>query len=292
MTEKIKVAGVQVEATSDLTRNVNRSLEAAAIAVENGAKIICLPELFSLPWFADKIDKTAFENAQPIDGPVIEQCKSQAKDWGVYLIAPIFEKAKDGKFYNTAVVIDDSGEIAGLYRKMHIPQVPGWEERAYFSHGDSGFPVFEAFGVPFGVQISWDAFFPEGARALALAGAKLIFVPTANTNANDDLWQMAVRNNAFVNGCYCVRVNRVGEQDDQRFAGGSFCAAPTGDLLEAPMGEVEGLGLWTIDPEAVDYVRREWPFLRDRRPDQYASLTEQKPEAEKSDEPETTEPEK
>lgn len=272
MTEKIKVAGVQVASTQDVQHNLERAMESAEIAVENGAKIICFPELFTLPWFPVSIDNQAFELAEPLSGPTVTQARKAAKKWGVHLIVPLFEDTGNGVYYNSTVVLNAQGDVDGLYRKVHVPHIPGWEEKSYFAPGNMGFPVFKALGLTFGIQICWDNFFPEGTRALALAGAKLIFCPTANTAANTDLWQQAICNNAFVNGCYVVRVNRVGTDGDHQFAGASFCAAPTGDLLEEPMGEVEGVGLWTIDLQAVDFVRREWPFLRDRRPGQYLKL--------------------
>lgn len=272
MTKKLKVAGIQVAATDDVKHNMDRAMETAEMAIENGAGIICFSELFTLPWFPTKIDKDAFRFAQPLSGELITEARKRAKKWNAALIVPFFEDAQNGIYYNSATVIDDSGEILGVYRKMHVPQVPGWEEKSYFASGNNGFPVFSAKGITFGVQICWDNFFPEGARILALAGAKLVFAPTANTASNEDLWQQAIRNNSFTNGCYAVRVNRVGKEEEHSFAGGSFCAAPTGDLLEEPMGPVEGLNLWPIDLQAVDFVRREWPFLRDRRPYQYLKL--------------------
>ena len=272
MTEKLKVAGIQVAATEDIQHNLERALETAELAVENGAKIICFPELFTLPWFPSRIGKEALDLAETLSGPIITTARKKAKQWKVCLIVPIFEDSEKGSYYNSAVVVNDQGDVEGVYRKMHVPNIPGWEEKSYFAPGNLGFPVFRAMGIPFGIQICWDNFFPEGARCLALSGAKLIFAPTANTSSNNDLWQQAICNNAFVNGCYTVRVNRVGKEGEQAFSGGSFCAAPTGDLLEEPMGEVEGLGLWPIDTQAVDFVRREWPFMRDRRPRQYLKL--------------------
>jgi len=272
MAKKIKVAAVQTISGNDMDHNLERAFETADLAVENGARIICFPELFTLPWFAGKIDKAPFERAQPISGKLIRDARKKAKSWKACLIIPFFEDSQKGAYYNSAAVIDDKGQVLGVYRKVHVPQVPGWEEKAYFAPGNLGFPVFKAFDITFGVQLSWDTFFPEGSRILALSGAKLIFTPTSNTNDNDDIWRQSMCNNAFTNGCYVVRVNRVGKDQDKTFAGGSFCAAPTGDLLEEPMGEVEGLGLWPFDSQAVDFVRREWPFFRDRRPRQYLKL--------------------
>lgn len=272
MSEKLKVAGIQVAATNDVEKNLKRALDSAELAVENGAQIVCFSQLFCQPWFLSEISHEAFKMAQPLSGHIITEVRKRAKKWNAHVIAPIFEDSGKGVYYNSAVVVDFDGNVAGVYRKVHLPQVPGWEEKSYFAPGNMGFPVFHARGVTFGVQICWDNFFPEGARTLALSGAKLIFAPTSNTGANEDLWQMSIRQNAFANGCYVVRVNRLGGEGDQIFSGGSFCTAPTGDLLEDPMGEVEGISLWTVDTAAVDYVRREWPFLRDRRPRQYLKL--------------------
>lgn len=272
MSNKLKVAAVQVASSEDFDHNLERAFETADLAVENGAKIICFPELFSLQWFAGTIDKAPFEYAQPLSGALITEARKQAKVWKTCLIIPFFEDSEKGAYYNSAAVIDQEGNVLGVYRKMHIPQVPGWEEKSYFTPGNLGFPTFKAFDLTFGIQISWDTFFPEGSRILALSGAKVIFTPTANSVDNNDIWQQSICNNAFTNGCYVVRVNRVGNEEKQSFSGGSFCAAPTGDLLEEPMGEVEGLGLWPVDTTAVDFVRREWPFFRDRRPRQYLKL--------------------
>ena len=272
MVERIKVAGIQTAATQDLQHNLERALEPAEIAVENGADIICFPELFTQQWFPVAIDNKAFELAEPLSGPTITTARKMARQWKVYLLIPFFEKSDKGAYYNSVAVINDEGGVDGLYRKMHVPHLPGWEEKTYFAPGNLGFPVFAVKGVTFGIQICWDNFFPEGTRSLALSGAKLIFAPTANTDANTDIWQQAICNNAFVNGCYVVRVNRVGEEGIHHFSGGSFCAAPTGDLLEEPMGEVEGVGLWPIDLKAIDFIRREWPFFRDRRPRQYLKV--------------------
>jgi N-carbamoylputrescine amidase len=274
MSEKFKVAAVQVATTDDRERNLARAWDMAELAAENGASILCYPELFHLPWFPATIDKKAFELAEPLTGPTVVAARETAKKLKVQMVFTLFEQAENDRFFNTALVINPEGEIDGLYRKMHIPQHPGWEEKTYFSPGDRGFVTFETNGLTFGVQICWDNFFPEGSRLLALSGAKLIFAPTGNSTSNEDLWRQSICNNAFVNGCYVVRVNRLSPEDEGPFSGGSFCAAPTGDLLEDPMGQIEGVGLYTIEPKALDFVRREWPFLRDRRPGQYEKLAE------------------
>jgi N-carbamoylputrescine amidase len=210
--------------------------------------------------------------AEKIDGPSMMRMQKLAKENGVVLVCPIFEKEGENAFYNSAVVIDAGGEILGSYRKIHIPQIPLWEEKYYFSPGNLGFPVFETKFAVIGVQICWDNFFPEGSRILALRGAQIIFSPTAAAFASQKRWETVISSNAISNGIYFFRVNRVGSEEKQDFYGKSFCISPEGELLDEPTGMKEGIALIDIDLRSIDKVRKEWPFFKDRRPETYKEI--------------------
>jgi len=243
------------------------------LAAKNGAGIVAMPELAFWPWFPAKIDKQAFHLAEPADGPIIETTCKIAAEFSVAIICPLFESDPKGTFFNSAVTIDAKGSVLGKYRKAHVPQLPSWEEKFYFAAGDNGFPVFSACSLNFGVLIGWDAFFPEAARALTLSGAKLIFYLTAATSANQDVWERALSAMALYNGNYIIRVNRTGGKEPS-FGGGSFGMDPLGELLDHPANDQEGVMLFSIHTDAVDLHRKEWPFIRDRRPDAYRVLVE------------------
>ena len=254
--------------------NVRKALHMGEIAAEKGAQIICFQELFNTHWFPRDIHEGNFLLAEDLDGPTLSTMKNLAKTKEVALICPFFEKAGD-RYFNTAAVIDQQGAIAGTYRKIHVPQIPLWEERAYFSPGDKEFPVFDLGSVKIGVQICWDNFFPEGTRVLALRGAQIVFAPTAAAFASQQRWLKVIAANAIVNGLFIVRVNRVGDEPKQNFYGMSFCISPEGDLVDEPTGLQEGILLAEIDLDEISRVRKEWPFLKDRRPDAYARLDQQ-----------------
>ena len=209
--------------------------------------------------------------AERADGFTVETMQKLAKKYGVVLICPIFEIEQDS-FYNSAIVIDAGGEILGSYRKIHIPQIPLWEERYYFSTGNHGLPVFKTKFAPIGIQICWDNFFPEGARILALKGAKILFSPTAAAFASQRRWETVISSNAIVNGIYIFRVNRVGSEEKQDFYGRSFCISPEGELLDKPTGMKDSIALIEIDLKNIDKIRKEWPFFKDRKPDSYEEI--------------------
>ncbi|MCZ7583571.1 MAG: hypothetical protein M5R36_09695 [Deltaproteobacteria bacterium] len=176
-----------------------------------------------------------------------------------------------GLYHDAVAAIDENGETAGFYRAVHLPQIPGWEGKFYFAPGDE-YPLFRLAGMPVGFLICWDAFFPEAFRSLALKGARAVVVLTSASGENEDLWQRSLSAQAFFNGLYVIRVNRVGEEEQTAFSGRSFAAAPTGDLLGDPMGDVEGVAFFDIDRRAVELTRREFPFLKDRRPRTYLDI--------------------
>ena len=267
----MKIAAVQMSSLLDKEANLEKALRMGKVAVERGAKVLCYPELFPTHWFPAEIDEGAFELAEDLQGPTLEAMKDLAKREGVAIVAPFFEREGD-RYYNSAAVISREGELVGVYRKVHIPQIPLWEERSYFSSGDS-LPVFDLGGVKAGVQICWDNFFPEGARILALKGAEIIFAPTAAAFASQQRWLKVMAGHALCNGLFVLRVNRVGSEAKQDFYGMSFCLSPEGELLTEPAGLEEGVLLVEVALEEVRRARREWPFFKDRRPDLYGEIS-------------------
>ena len=267
----IKLAGIQISCCEEKERNIEKAVRFAKIAIEKGAHIICFQELFTTHWFPREMNKRNFSLAEKMDGLTIGTMRNLAKEYGVVLICPIFEIDEDS-FYNSAIIIDADGEILGSYRKMHVPQIPLWEEKYYFSSGNHGFPVFKTKFAPIGVQICWDNFFPEGSRILALKGAKILFSPTAAAFASQRKWETVISSNAIANGVYIFRVNRVGSEEKQDFYGRSFCISPEGELLDKPTGMKDSIALIEIDLKDIDKTRKEWPFLKDRRPDSYKEI--------------------
>jgi N-carbamoylputrescine amidase len=268
----MKLAGIQISCSEDKGKNLEKAIRLAHIASEKGAQIICFQELFTTHWFPKEMNKSHFSLAEKIDGPSMRRMQKLAEENEVVLICPIFEKEGESFFYNSAVVIDAGGEILGRYRKIHIPQIPLWEEKYYFSSGDLGFPIFKTRFAVIGVQICWDNFFPEGSRILALKGSQIIFAPTAAAFASQKKWETVMSGNAISNGVYLFRVNRVGSEEKQDFYGRSFCMSPEGELLDEPTGMKEGIALIDVDLRNIDKVRKEWPFFKDRRPEAYKEI--------------------
>jgi len=199
-----------------------------------------------------------------------------AREKGVAIVCPLFEAEGEKTFYNSAVVIDAGGTVLGCYRKVHVPQIPLWEEKYYFSPGNLGFPVFETQFAAIGIQICWDNFFPEGTRILALKGAQVIFSPTAAAFASQKRWETVISGHAISNGVYIFRVNRVGGEEKQDFYGRSFCVSPEGELLDQPTGMNESIALIDVDLKAIETVRKEWSFFRDRRTEAYEEIVQRK----------------
>lgn len=267
----IKLAGIQICCAEEKEKNVEKATKFLQIAAEHGAKIVCFQELFITRWFPREMNPVHFLLAETVDGPTVMRMQGLAKEYGVVLVCPIFEKEGES-FYNAAVVIDASGEILGTYRKVHVPQIPLWEERFYFSSGNLGFPVFQTKFATIGVQICWDNFFPEGSRILALKGAQIICSPTAAAFASQEKWRTVISANAMTNGIFILRVNRVGSEEKQDFYGKSFCVSPEGELIDKPSGMKEGIVFFDVDLKDIDRVRKEWPFLKDRKPEAYKDI--------------------
>jgi N-carbamoylputrescine amidase len=268
------LAGIQTYCCEEKEKNLEKAVKYSEIAIDKGANIICFQELFTTRWFPKEMDRRHFSYAERIDGPSITRMQELARTNQIVLVCPIFEMEEEKAFYNSAVIIDAGGEILGVYRKIHVPQIPLWEERYYFSPGNLGFPVFRTRFAALGVQICWDNFFPEGSRVLALKGAQIIFSPTAAAFASQKRWETVISGNAIANGIYIFRVNRVGSEEKQDFYGRSFCISPEGDFMDKPTGMKEGIVLIDIDLNSIDKVRKEWPYFKDRRPEVYKEIVD------------------
>ena len=269
----MRIAGIQISAGQDIERNIQRAVEMAEVAAEKNAGIICYPELFLTPWFPRREEKSLMSWAQDAAGEAINRFKTLSENIGSVLIIPFFESA-NGKFYNSAAVID-AGRLVGVYRKMHVPDLPLYREQFYFSPGDAGFPVFETTQGRIGIQICWDNLFPEGVRILALKGADIIFSPTAASLNTHTLWERAITANAFASNLFIFRVNRVGREEGISFYGRSFCADPWGEMVSELAGGKEAIVIADIDLAERKAAVETWGFLKHRRPGEYGELAKQ-----------------
>ncbi len=266
----MKIAGIQFACSKDKEKNTEKALKIVDMAIEAGAEIICLQELFNLPWFPKGKDEQAFSMAEPVEGDLVKRIQDKSASSNTVILVPLFEK-EGPRYFNSCVVVD-RGEVKGVYRKIHVPDIPLWEEKFYFSTGDKGFPVFETSRGKVGVQISWDNLFQEGTRILSLKGADMVFAPTACAFKSQHIWQTVISGNAITNGLYVMRINRVGSEDVQDFYGMSFCVNPEGELIGGPTGGGDSVLLADVDLEYLKQVRREWPIMRERRPDLYKEI--------------------
>jgi predicted amidohydrolase len=266
----MKIAGIQFACSKDKEKNTEKALAIMDMALEAGAGIICFQELFNLPWFPRGKDEAAFSLAEDIRGETVGRMQEKTRSSDTVVLLPFFE-ADGSRYYNSCAVID-RGEVAGVYRKVHVPDIPLWEEKYYFSANDGGFPVFETSRGRVGVQISWDNLYHEGTRILALKGADMVFAPTACAFKSQHIWQTVISGNAITNGLYIMRVNRVGSEDVQDFYGMSFCVNPEGELVGGPTGGGDSLLLADTDLEYLKQMRREWPLMKERRPDMYKEI--------------------
>ncbi len=268
----VKVAAIQLAPSPDVERNLARAGQYLEAAAQRGARIACFPELCCTPWFLWEGGAPVASVAQPADGPQAQEMAALARRVGVAVIFPFCEAAGAGVYHNSALVVDAKGRRVGVYRKVHVPLIPRWEERRCLAPGDLGFPVFELEGLRIGLQLGWDNFFPEGFRCLALGGAQVVFVPSAAAFASQERWLAMAVSHAVANGMYVVRVNRVGSEGGLDFYGDSFGVRPDGEVTASPIGRGEGILLLDCDPGEVAGARMTWPFLRDRRPRQYARV--------------------
>ena len=290
----MKIGIIQQHNTADREDNMKRLAEKAAALASQGAELIVLQELHNSLYFCQVEDVNNFDLAEPIPGPSTEFFGKLAKQLGVVIVTSLFERRAVGLYHNTAVVLEKDGTIAGTYRKMHIPDDPGYYEKFYFTPGDLGFKPIQTSMGRLGVLVCWDQWYPEAARLMALQGAELLIYPTAigydpNDTAEEQerqrrAWQTVQRGHAVANGLPVVTVNRVGNEESQpstlhlppstiKFWGTSFVAGPQGELLyEAPEQE-EAAVIVNVDMQRSEQVRRWWPFLRDRRIDEYKEIT-------------------
>lgn len=266
----MRIAGIQMGAGPDVARNVTRAVEMAEVAAGKGAKIIGFPELCLTTWFPRNEDPAGFSLAGEVTGGAVDEFVKASLKHQVVIVLPFFEKGGD-RFYNSAAVID-SGRIVGVYRKIHLPNIPQYREAFYFSPGDGNFPVFETSRGRIGVQICWDNLFPEGTRILALRGADIVFAPTAASMESHTLWERAVSANAFANHLFVFRVNRVGQEDGISFYGRSFCAGPWGEMVSELAGSKDAIVIADIDRKERDAAAETWGFLRYRRPAEYGDI--------------------
>ena len=267
--------------------NLNLACAKIRDAAVQGAQVVCLPELFRSPYFCQTEDAANFALAERIPGPSTEAIGAVARQAGVIVIASLFERRAPGLFHNTAAVISASGEVVGLYRKMHIPDDPGYYEKFYFTPGDLGFCSLDTFVGRLGILICWDQWYPEAARLVAMAGADIIFYPTAigwhpqekaqHGAAQRDAWRTIQRGHAIANGLYVAAINRVGHEAPAgppglEFWGTSFLADPFGVVVVEASVDREDTLIANVDPARIEEVRQAWPFLRDRRIDAYAGI--------------------
>jgi len=278
----LKLGLVQLAASDDPQANLKHTEDAVRQAAAQGARLVCLQELFRTRYFAQVEDAERFDLAEPATGPTAQRFAELARELGCVLILPLFERRAPGVYHNSALVLDADGSTAGLYRKMHIPDDPLYYEKFYFSPGDNGFFAVDTAVGRIGVLICWDQWFPEAARLTALDGAEILFYPTAigwldgesdaENHAQRDAWLTAQRAHAIANGVFVAAANRVGREERLQFWGSSFVADPQGIVLAQASDREEAVLVVDCDRRRVEQLRREWPFLRDRRIDAYGDL--------------------
>jgi N-carbamoylputrescine amidase len=296
---KYSVGLVQMSMGPDPEANFASAMRHIREAARGGAHIVCLPELFQTQYFCQREDLRLFDLAEPIPGPSTEKLSAVARESRVAIVASLFERRAPGLYHNTAVTLDAEGKLAGIYRKMHIPDDPLYFEKYYFAPGDLGFQSLDVnLGLEsarIGTLVCWDQWYPEGARLTALQGAEVLFYPTAIGwhpaekaqfgAAQYDAWQTIQRAHAIANGVYVAAVNRVGPEHGDvlgsrasgpglEFWGGSFLADPFGRVIAKASHDAEEILLGEIDLGLMEETRRNWPFLRDRRIDAYAPITQ------------------
>jgi len=285
---KFRVGLVQMSMSPDPQENLRRASARVEEAAAKGANLVCLPELFRSVYFAQREDAALFDLAEPVPGPSTTALSEVAKRAGVVVVVPLFERRAPGLYHNSAAILDADGRLAGLYRKMHIPDDPNYYEKFYFAPGDLGFLVFDTRVGRIGTLICWDQWYPEGARLTALQGASLLLYPTAigwhprekaeHGAAQIDAWRTIQRSHAIANGLYVAAVNRVGHErpsgsgDGIEFWGCSFLVDPLGTVVCSAPSDREAILIGEVDLGRIEEVRRGWPFLRDRRIDAYAGI--------------------
>jgi N-carbamoylputrescine amidase len=310
---KYKVGLIQMAMTDRPAENLRKALAMVQAAAKRGAQVICLPELFASTYFCQREDAALFDLAEPIPGPTTQAVAKVARRRRVAVVAPVFERRSEGLYHNSLAVIDVDGSIAGVYRKMHIPDDPCYYEKFYFTPGDLGFRAFDTRFARIGTLICWDQWYPEAARLTALQGATILFYPTAigwhpheketHGPAQREAWRTIQRAHAIANGVYVAAVNRVGHEANKGvrslFPENKSSYTPNGGKIKAPDPFISGIVFWgtsflcdpfgailaeastdeeetligEVDLARIEETRRAWPFLRDRRIDAYADIT-------------------
>jgi N-carbamoylputrescine amidase len=283
MKKNVKVGLVQTSCTASKEENLQKAIVKTREAAAKGAQIVCLQELFTSLYFCDEENYDNFLLAEAIPGPSSNALAEVAKELNVVIIASLFEKRAEGLYHNTTAVLDADGSYLGKYRKMHIPDDPGYYEKFYFTPGDLGYKVFKTKYATIGVLICWDQWYPEAARITSLMGAEILFYPTAigwsssqQVDVNTEqynAWQTIQRSHAVANGVYVVSVNRTGDEGPMKFWGGSFVSNPFGKVLYQGSHTEEEIHVEELDLNKSDSYRTHWPFLRDRRIDSYQPIT-------------------
>ena len=285
----MKVALIQMSCTPNVEFNLQKLAKGIAQAAQRGAELVVLQELHNTPYFCQTENPDLFDLAEPIPGPSTDFFGTLARQFGVVIVTSLFERRAAGLYHNTAVVIEKDGTIAGKYRKMHIPDDPAYYEKFYFTPGDLGFEPIDTSVGRLGVQVCWDQWYPEGARLMALRGADLLIYPTAIGYESSDTpeeqarqreaWTTVQRGHAVANGLPVIAVNRTGHEPDPsgqthgiQFWGSSFVAGPQGEFLYRAEIDEEVVAIVDIDLQRSENVRRWWPFLRDRRIEEFAPL--------------------
>jgi len=292
--DKFSVGLIQMSCSPEPDDNVARAVAHVRNAAKQGAQVICLPELFKTQYFCQREEHVFFDLAEPIPGPTTKVFSEVARDLRVTIVVSLFERRAPGLYHNTAAVLGPDGTLQGIYRKMHIPDDPLYYEKFYFTPGDLGYKVFQTEHGKIGTLVCWDQWYPEGARLTALQGANVLFYPTAIGwhpdekaefgEAQYDAWRTIQRAHAISNGVYVAGVNRVGHETGNvrgneapgkglEFWGGSFLADPFGVIIAQAGHEEEEILIGEVDVKRMEDVRRNWPFLRDRRIDSYGQIT-------------------
>jgi N-carbamoylputrescine amidase len=286
--EKFTIGLIQKKCSLDPKDNLSGTIAAIRDAAKRGAHIVCTQELFRTQYFCREENHDYFDLAEPIPGPTTDTLGKLAAELGVVIVASLFERRAAGLYHNTAAILDADGRLAGIYRKMHIPDDPLYYEKFYFTPGDLGVPSFDTKAGRITTQICWDQWYPEGARLASLRGANIVFYPTAigwhpsekaqYGAAQLDAWRTIQRAHAIANGIFVASVNRIGFEGPPdsgiEFWGNSFVADPFGQVIAQASADKEETLIVECDPRRMEEVRRNWPFLRDRRTDAYSPLLE------------------
>jgi N-carbamoylputrescine amidase len=277
----VRVGLVQSACTSDREANIVQALAGVAAAKAQGAEVVCLQELFAGEYPCQSEDHERFAEAEAVPGPLTDRIAAAAREHSVVVVGSVFERRSPGLFHNTAVVFEADGSVAGIYRKMHIPDDPHYYEKFYFAPGDTGFMSVSTSRLQVGPLVCWDQWYPEAARLTAMAGAEVLFYPTAIGwldgeealhREQYEAWDTMLRSHAIANGVFVVAVNRTGREGPLRFWGASVVYAPNGEAIVKARHDAPETVVVECDLGRIEWSRTRWPFFRDRRIDFYGDL--------------------